>query len=104
MLEFVSRGSVIKGDFDRLVWRTKCDGYRVERTECKASKSLPYYACIHRKTRDTIPSTTSTSTTYGTKMSWSVLSRHRTKDGAVKACESHAKSRQEREKHGTTES
>jgi hypothetical protein len=91
MLEFVSRGRFIKGDFDRMVWRTTCDGYRVERTECKASKSLPYTACIHRKTRDTIPSMTSTSTTYGTKMVWSVLSRHRTKNAAVKACESHAK-------------
>jgi len=93
MLDFVTRAKVLVGDFQYKVWRTKCDRYRVQQTDCGACKSLPFYACVRRRVRNVVPVPNSTATISETKLVWSVLSRHRTKNAAVKACTSHAKSR-----------
>lgn len=87
-LDWVGRGTTLAGDFPRLVWRTRCNRYRVERSSCPALPARQAFAaCAARTVSDVIPSLVDTSTTRGSRTTWSVISRHRTRAAAVRACE-----------------
>jgi hypothetical protein len=85
-LDFVSRASTEDGTLSiRKLWRSRCSKYRVAH-----ESGFGFCACYLRRVRHNVPSLVHTGTDGVTEVdTWQIVSRHKTKRGAIAACQKH---------------